>query len=329
MTVLWLGDATIQIDIIIENNEASDYNGHIRAAITEIVSRYNTYYGEPYHFGFLGHAFDMDISIPARGVFEDSMTWNGNEYEDNHGNDFGDIVPENIQVTMGIINNNDGYVDETVMSYVWQNTPPNYPSNPSPPDGEGEVEIDTCLSWDCSDPDGDDITYDVYFGTNNPPLLVKNNHNSNSYDPGTLNHNTTYYWGIVAIDSLGDSTSGPIWSFKTKTKTSNNNPPEVKIIIPNKALYFGNLRLLPRIFRLALIIGKIKVEAEANDEDSGINRVEFYINNNLIKNDTDYPYEFIWKRDRLRVFHFFKIKAIAYDNEGKFDEDSIIVRKYL
>jgi hypothetical protein len=157
MTVLWLGDATIQVNIYIKNNEVTQYNGHIRAAITEIVSRYNTKLGEPYHFGFLDYAFDMDIAITAGGTYTDSMTWDGNEHQDNHGNDFGDIDPENIQVTMGVLNDDDGYVDETVKAYVSDNNPPNEPSNPNPADGEGEVDIDTDLSWNCSDPDGDDV----------------------------------------------------------------------------------------------------------------------------------------------------------------------------
>jgi hypothetical protein len=224
MTLLWLGDATIQVNIYIKNNEATQYNGHIRASITEIVSRYNTYYGEPYHFGFLGFAFDMDIAITAGGTYTNSMTWNGNEHQDNHGNDFGDIDPENIQVIMGVLNDDDGYVDETVKAYVGDNNPPNEPSNPNPADGEGEVDIDTALSWNCSDPDGDDVTYDVYFGSTSPPPLVKSDHNSNSFDPGTLDYETTYYWRITAWDLPGDFTSGPIWHFTTKENTVPSAP---------------------------------------------------------------------------------------------------------
>jgi len=224
MTVIWLGDATIQVNIYIKNNEATQYNGHIRASITEIVSRYNTYYDEPYHFGFLDYAFDMDVAITAGGTYTNSMTWNGNDHQDNHGDDFGDIDPEDIQVIMGVLNNDDGYVDETVKAYVGDNNPPNEPSNPNPADGEGEVKIDTDLSWNCSDPEGDDVTYDVYFGSTSPPPLVKSDHNSNSYDPGTLDQNTTYYWRIIAWDLPGDFTTGPIWHFTTKENTAPGTP---------------------------------------------------------------------------------------------------------
>ena len=48
MTVTWLGDATIEVEIVIQNNEATQYNGYIRACVTEIISRYYTANDEPY-----------------------------------------------------------------------------------------------------------------------------------------------------------------------------------------------------------------------------------------------------------------------------------------
>ncbi|MCK5261578.1 MAG: hypothetical protein KAJ44_05315, partial [Thermoplasmatales archaeon] len=65
MTVSWLGNATIEVNITVQNNEETQYNGHILAFITEIVSRYDTDGGDPYHFGFLDFAFDKNISIDA------------------------------------------------------------------------------------------------------------------------------------------------------------------------------------------------------------------------------------------------------------------------
>jgi hypothetical protein len=223
MIVSWLGNGTIQVDVYIKNNEGSQYNGHIRASITEIVSRYNTLNGDPYHFGFLGFAFDEDISIPAGGVFTDSIVWDSNEHMDNHGDDFGDIVYDNIQVVMGVFNDDDGFVDETVMARVGDNDPPDEPTDPNPLDGELDVDVNVDLSWQCSDPDGDSLTYDVYFGTTSPPPLVESGHNSKTYDPGILDPETTYYWKIVAWDLPGDFKSGPIWDFTTSQNP--NSPP--------------------------------------------------------------------------------------------------------
>ncbi len=108
------------------------------------------------------------------------------------------------------------------------NNPPNSPSNPSPSNHATGVSINTDISWDCSDPDGDPLTYDIYFGTTNPPPLKKENHGSNSYNLDTLDYNTKYYWKIVAEDNQGASTQGPIWDFTTSSEP--NDPPQKPII---------------------------------------------------------------------------------------------------
>jgi len=119
----------------------------------------------------------------------------------------------------------DTYGAET-SSPIWDfttnvNNPPNTPGNPSPPDQATEINVHTILNWMGSDPDvGDMVTYDVYFGTNsNPPLLV-HNQSGLTYDPGTMDYSTKYYWKVVAMDNDGASTNGSIWSF-----TTTNDPP--------------------------------------------------------------------------------------------------------
>jgi len=99
---------------------------------------------------------------------------------------------------------------------LYENQPPNIPSNPAPADGEIDVIIDVDISWTGGDPDGDEVTYDVYFGTTSPPPKVKSNQSDETYDPGILEFQTTYYWQIVAWDSEGATSSGPIWSFTTE-----------------------------------------------------------------------------------------------------------------
>lgn len=97
--------------------------------------------------------------------------------------------------------------------------PPNTPSGPAPANGSFYISIDSCLSWSCSDPNGDSLLYNIYFGTNpNPPLFVTN-HADTSCNPGTMCYDATYYWRIVAYDLQGDSTIGPLWYFKTVDTT--------------------------------------------------------------------------------------------------------------
>jgi len=103
------------------------------------------------------------------------------------------------------------------------NNPPNMPLYPQPPNGMDDVSIYIILSWTGGDPDGDDVTYDVYFGDNSPPPKVSNNQTATSYNPGTLEFGTKYYWQIIAWDEYEFSTTGPIWNFTTRT----NDPPYI------------------------------------------------------------------------------------------------------
>ena len=104
------------------------------------------------------------------------------------------------------------------------NNPPNTPSSPSPPNAATNVNLNADLSWSGGDPDGDNVTYDVYFGVSSSPPKVITNQSGTTYDPGTLNYNTTYYWKIVAWDEHGATTSGPIWHFTTRANHPPNTP---------------------------------------------------------------------------------------------------------
>lgn len=115
-------------------------------------------------------------------------------------------------------------VTVTVSNGGSTNNPPNAPSNPTPADGATNVAIDTHLSWSCSDPDGDSLTYDVYLGEGTTPHIIAHNITTTSYFPGNYNYNIVYYWKIVAWDSHGASTSSPTWSFTTVSSGGNAEP---------------------------------------------------------------------------------------------------------
>ena len=116
-----------------------------------------------------------------------------------------------------------------VSGITFGNQPPNVPSNPGPADGATNVGIDQDLAWDGGDPNpGDLVYYDVYFGASPTPGFMERigpypaSQTSTSYDPGTLNYNTQYYWKIVAEDDQLAMTEGPVWNFTTMEL---NEPP--------------------------------------------------------------------------------------------------------
>ena len=108
-----------------------------------------------------------------------------------------------------------------------------------------------------------------------------------------------------------------------------SEPPIIDICKPDKALYVFNRKIFPRLLRQPLIIGNIDITVETYDHYSGIDKVEFYINNKLKSVDNSSPYTFSWKRDRLRFFHYHVLKVIVYDNCGNIANDKIIVRRLL
>jgi hypothetical protein len=93
----------------------------------------------------------------------------------------------------------------------------------NPQDGETNVGVDENLEWYVVE----DLPVDVYFGTDpnvdDNPKVISNTVKS-SYEPGTLNYSTTYYWRVDALEpnELGSGyivNIGDEWSFTTMPQT--------------------------------------------------------------------------------------------------------------
>jgi len=128
------------------------------------------------------------------------------------------------------VTDDDGKIDmmQKAIEVHELNYPPSIPSNPYPEDEAIDVDTNITLSWTCSDPDEDPLTYDVYFGNITPPPQILVNHNEASWNSGELGMDTDYYWQIVAWDDHGNSEAGPIWSFTTLAPE--NDPPEAPFV---------------------------------------------------------------------------------------------------
>jgi len=205
-----------------------------------------------------------------------------------------------------------------------ENTVPYEPSGPYPANGSTDVPINIVVNWTGGDPDPDDIvTYDVYFGTNSSPELVESNISDTSYDPGTLEYETTYYWMIVAWDDVGQSTEGQSWEFTTRTQ---NIPPTVNITKPGKAIYINGEERIP--FFIAIIIKQITIEVEATDPDDGVVKVEFYLNNKHVGTDeapVNGIYSWTWEKRQFLRWRY-TIKVVAYDGENSVEESIKVIR---
>ena len=172
------------------------------------------------------------------------------------------------------------------------------------------------------------------------------NNTKNAYDPGNNiwynpDTNKGNYWddyeGIDAnMDGIGDTPYNILGGnnqdlYPLVYNSTDMIPPSIKITKPEKGLYlFNNLIKKYSKFK-PIIIGRIEIKANAIDNESGINHVEFYIDNELKYNDTEYPYSYEWKKDKILGSrqHTHTIKVVAYDNYGNSNYDEITVRKYL
>ena len=74
------------------------------------------------------------------------------------------------------------------------------------------------LSWECSDPDGDSLTYKVYFGTDSTNMYLTSVTKDTFCLSGFQQKAHTYYWQVVAFDQ-DTFTMGPIWRYSTIADT--------------------------------------------------------------------------------------------------------------
>ena len=149
-------DAAMDIEVIIDNNEGSTFNGFLRTYVTEIVSSFgwsNTT-GAPYTFPFLDYAFEEPISISSSSSWSNSINWDGKDYNNGQGTDFGSIQQDNIMIIASVFSSADGYVHETAGKEAGINTDPK--------------------------------NYDIYFGNANPPPKIISNQTGTNYDLGIL-----------------------------------------------------------------------------------------------------------------------------------------------
>jgi len=205
------------------------------------------------------------------------------------------------------------------------NYPPIVPGNPVPADGSVNVSATVHLSWTSGDPNPHDtVTFDVYFGNISTPPLVSNNQTATSYNPGRLQWNMTYYWRIVAWDNHGANSTGPLWRFTVMQQPPDMTPPSLRIVKPEKALYLRNVKICR--FPAALAISYLDVTANATDNETGVNRVQFSIDGVPQNTTVTEPYTWQWT---AAGFFFYTLTVTSWDNAGNKAEVSMRVWKFL
>jgi hypothetical protein len=105
-----------------------------------------------------------------------------------------------------------GTTTGTVWSFTTIVAAPSQATNPSPADSATNVDVDADLSWTAG---SGATSHDVYFGTSSPGTF-QGNQTATTFDTGTMDNDTSYYWRIDEINP-GGTTTGTVWSFTTIT----------------------------------------------------------------------------------------------------------------
>ena len=107
-----------------------------------------------------------------------------------------------------------------------------------------------------------------------------------------------------------------------------NLPPQVGITNPKN----GRLHIFGRDITATrqlktIILGRMTVTAQASD-DSKVTKVEFYLDDQLVKECSEGPYEWKWKTPSIFRFKH-TLKVIAYDDTGKTSSTALDVIAFI
>lgn len=104
-------------------------------------------------------------------------------------------------------------------------------------------------------------------------------------------------------------------------------PPILEVVKPkDHALYLFDTQRRELSRNMTIIIGRITIEVNASDEESDMDRVEFYIDGDLVANFTEEPYIWEWS---TRAFFKHTIGIAAYDVIGNKAETELLVWKFF
>jgi len=189
-------------------------------------------------------------------------------------------------------------LDSIVINQPPKRPTPNYPLN------ESKVGISTTntveLSWICTDPENDEMTYTLSYGQSSDKLtIIEAEIYEKKYKLKDLEINKSYYWQIEAKDKYGNKTKSSIFSFETQ-----NLPPTEPIAFypaNNAKLKINNIKSL-------------NLSWSSNDPENGSLKYNIYFSDNLVsipKIASDIKSS-SYRVDNLEIqkTYFWKIEAI-------------------
>lgn len=189
----------------------------------------------------------------------------------------------------------------------WSNQPPYSPKFTGPDYGKPGVNYTFCVR--VVDPDEDEI-YCIWdwgdgeitgwFGPYASGDLICFTH--------AWSEEGTYTIKVKAKDEYG-AESGWV----KNVITIDGRVPNIKISKPQRAIYIRHRKIIP--FIVPVIFGDISIRFSAEDNLSGLNRIELFIDDELKEIFTIIPWGWLWNEITPWKYKHV-IKLIAYDNAG-------------
>jgi len=183
------------------------------------------------------------------------------------------------------------------------------------PNGGETVNGTVVIEWNATDNIDTDLHVNIKYSddagsTWHAIATGESNDGIYEWDTSSLSDGTDYLIRISTSDDAGNI--GGDTSDGTFTIHNPVIPPSVSIIKPRGHLYIGDREIMPLPGNTTIIWGAITVEVQAESE-IGIEKVEFYIDDELKATLTAEAYEWLWDET---AFFTHTIEVIAYDNAG-------------
>jgi hypothetical protein len=109
---------------------------------------------------------------------------------------------------------------------------PSAPVSPTPLDTSTGIALSATLTWSGSGA----TTYDINFGTANPPARLATGLVTASYAPPALLNGVRYFWQVAAGNAAG-TTIGPVWSFTAVVAVVTSGAPAAYTAITDRNAY--------------------------------------------------------------------------------------------
>jgi hypothetical protein len=178
--------------------------------------------GQWHHVCLIGGGSETEIYFDGVLAFAVSEGWSFIAEAAALGCRYGGGGPSNSNFFNGMIDDVRVYDEAIDVAYIDRIINGEFESawNPNPEDDATDLNVSLAVSWSAGESAD---SHDVYFGTDGGAVASADHNDAEymgnqadtSYNPGTLDRSTEYFWRIDECNTVSGLVEGPVWSFTT------------------------------------------------------------------------------------------------------------------